>query len=72
MITENVIQIKSGIKINADGSIKIWKNTMSGKRVIFGILLHVVWENGKYLKTVIVTVPTKTVTLQPIFIFLWL
>ena len=37
----NVIQIKSGIMINANVSVKISKN-MCVKKVIFGILLHLV------------------------------
>ena len=36
---ENVIQIKSGIMINADASVK---NIIHVKKIIFGILLHVV------------------------------
>ena len=39
---KNVIQIKSGITINIDVSSKIWKNIMCAKKIIFGILLHVV------------------------------
>ena len=37
----NVIQIKSGIMINANVSVKISKN-MCVKKVMFGILLHLV------------------------------
>ena len=36
---ENVIQIKSGITINVDASVK---NIIYMKNIIFGILLHVV------------------------------
>ena len=36
---ENVIQIKSGIIINVDVSVK---NTIYMKKIIFGILLHIV------------------------------
>ena len=38
---ENVIQIKSGIMINVDVSVK---NIIYAKNIIFGILLHVVAE----------------------------
>ena len=38
MTKENVIQIKSGITINADVSVK---NIIYAKTIIFGILLHV-------------------------------
>ena len=37
---ENVIQIKSGTTINDDASVKIQKNIMCAKKIIFGILLH--------------------------------
>ena len=36
---ENVIQIKSGITINVDASVK---NIIYVKKIIFGTLLHVV------------------------------
>ena len=36
---ENVIQTKSGITVNADASAK---NIIFVKRILFGILLHVV------------------------------
>ena len=39
LIAENVIQIRSEIMINVDGSVK---NIMYVKKNIFGILLHVV------------------------------
>ena len=48
---ENVIQIKSGITINVGASLKILKNIMCVKKIIFGILLHV--ENDKYLASII-------------------
>ena len=38
----NIVQIKSGITINVDVSVKIRKNIMFPKKNIFGILLHVV------------------------------
>ena len=37
-MVESVIQIKSGITINADASVK---NIMNVKNIIFGIMLHV-------------------------------
>ena len=42
LVVENVILIKSGITINVDVTVKIWKNIMYVKKIIFGILLHVV------------------------------
>ena len=36
-MVENVIQIKSGIRINVDMSVK---NIIYVKKIIFGILLH--------------------------------
>ena len=39
LMVENVIQIKSGITINFDVSVK---NTTDVKKIILGILLHVV------------------------------
>ena len=41
-MVENVIQIKSGIMINFSVSAKIWKDIMCAKKIIFGILQHVV------------------------------
>ena len=37
-MVESVIQIKSGITINVDASVK---NIMNVKSIIFGIMLHV-------------------------------
>ena len=37
----NVIQIKSGIKICVDASVKIQQKTFSVKKTMFEILLHV-------------------------------
>ena len=42
LIVEDVIQIKSRITIKVDVSVKIQKNIMCVKKIIFGILLHVV------------------------------
>ena len=42
LIVESVIQIKSGITVNVDVSVKIKKNIACAKKLIFGILLHVV------------------------------
>ena len=39
-MVENVIQIK--ITINVGASVKILKNIVCAKKIIFGILLHVV------------------------------
>ena len=42
LMVENVIEIKSGITINTDVSVKIQKNIICTKNITFGILLHVV------------------------------
>ena len=42
LMEENIIQIKSGITINVNVSVKIWKNILCLKNVIFGILLYVI------------------------------
>ena len=42
LLVANVTRIKSGITINVNVSAKIKENTMSAKRFIFGILLHLV------------------------------
>ena len=39
LMVESLIQIKSGIMINVDGSVK---NIIYVKKIIFGTLLHVV------------------------------
>ena len=39
LMEENVIQINSGITINVDVSVK---NAMYVKKIMFGILLHVI------------------------------
>ena len=51
-MVDNVIQIKSGIKINADASVK---NIIYVKKIIFGRLYPVTCscENGKYLASII-------------------
>ena len=41
---ENVTRMKSGITINVGVSVKIRKNIMFVKKVISGMLLHVVLE----------------------------
>ena len=46
---ENIIQINVGITINVDVSVK---NVMHVKRIIFGILLHVVVKMDKYLASI--------------------
>ena len=42
LMVKNVIRIKNGRVINVGVSVKIWKNIMCAKNIIFGILLHVV------------------------------
>ena len=42
LMEESVILIKSGIMINVDVSVKIWKNILCVKKIIFGMLLHAV------------------------------
>ena len=44
---ENVIQINGGITINVDVSVK---NIKYVKRIIFGVLLHVVVKMKKFSK----------------------
>ena len=44
---ENVIQINGGITINVDVSVK---NVMYMKKIIFGIIVHVVAKMEKYNK----------------------
>ena len=39
---ENIIEIKCGIMVNVGVSVKIPKNTVCAKKIIFGIMLHVV------------------------------
>ena len=43
-INESLIQIKSGITINVDGSVKIHKPIVFPKNIIFGTPLHVVMK----------------------------
>ena len=38
---KNVIQSKSEVTRNVDMSVKIWKNIVYTKNILFGILLHV-------------------------------
>ena len=38
---ENIFKIKNVITINVDGSAKIQKNILRTKKVIFGILSHI-------------------------------
>ena len=42
LMVKNVTQIESGITLNVSVSVKIPINIMCVKKVIFGILLHVV------------------------------
>ena len=41
-MVENVIQIKSGITLNDDAGVRIWKNMICVKKILFGILLYIV------------------------------
>ena len=41
-MVENTTQMKSGITINVDASVKIQKNIMRVNKIIFGILLQAV------------------------------
>ena len=50
LMVESLIQIKSGRTINVDASAK---HITHLKNIIFGILLHVIAKNGKYLATII-------------------
>ena len=54
-MVENVIQIKSGITINVGASVKILKNIVCAKKIIFGILLHVV-EKMVNIQKVLLTI----------------
>ena len=56
---ENETQIKSGILINVDRSVK----NIYVKKIIFGILLHIV-ANGKYLASIIHSVITCHETIE--------
>ena len=41
LMVENVTRLRSGITINVDVSTKVQKNIMWAKKIIIGILLHV-------------------------------
>ena len=41
LMEKNVIQSKSEVTRNVDMSVKIWKNIVYTKNILFGILLHV-------------------------------
>ena len=49
-MAQSVIQIKSGIMTIFDA---IAKTSYMWKKIIFGVLLHVVAEHGKYLASII-------------------
>ena len=53
LVIENMVQIKSGITINADASVKIGNNLICGEKILFGILVQVVVKITKYLTSVI-------------------
>ena len=40
LMVKNVIQIKSGVMINADVSVKIQKDIVYAKKIMCGILVH--------------------------------
>ena len=42
LMVDSVIQVKSGITINVDVSVKMEKNMVRAKEIIFSILLHAV------------------------------
>ena len=42
LMEENVVQIKNGITINVHASVKIQKIIVCAKKIIFGIVLHLV------------------------------
>ena len=46
MLMRIVTQIKSGITINVDVGEKIRKSIMRAKKIIFGILLHVIMKEA--------------------------
>ena len=46
---ENEFQIKSGTTINVGVSVKIRKNVMCAKKIMFGIVLHVLVKIQKVL-----------------------
>ena len=54
-MVESVIQIKSGITINVAKSVKIQKNIVCAKKIIFRILLHAV-EKMVYIYQVLLTI----------------
>ena len=53
LVIENMVQIKSGITINVDASVKIGNNLICGEKILFGILVQVVVKITKYLTSVI-------------------
>ena len=46
LMVENAIKTKIGIMVNVGASVK---NIIYMRKIVFGILLHVVAKNGKYL-----------------------
>ena len=46
LMVENLTRIKSEITIYVDVNAKFWKNIMCAKKIIFGILLHVLVKMG--------------------------
>ena len=54
LMVKNVIQIKSGTTRNAGANVKILKNIMCGKKILFRILLHVVAKMVNILKVLLI------------------
>ena len=52
-MVQNVIQIKSGTTTNVDISVKILKNIMRAKKIIFGIMLYAIAKMVNYLASII-------------------
>ena len=52
LIVKNVTQIKSGITISVSVRVKIQKNIVCVKQILFWILQHVVAKNGKYVESI--------------------
>ena len=51
---ENVTQFKSGITINVDVRVKIQENIMRAKKIISGILVHVLVKMVNICKVLLV------------------
>ena len=51
---KNVIHIKSGKRISVGSSVKIKKNIVCLKKIIFGILLHVIVKIANMLEVLLI------------------